>query len=188
MPRTDPMDIEQWAFDRQQEDYGDVSGMKSAFAGLSTPGDVKSKFGLTSNVSSIYAPLRRRLATQRGSALSSAATRMRGGTALPESTMLPIEGQFAGAEAGLESSEAQSQIGQEDFTAQLMRSIMGEQDQFGLQKAGLQSNIAAGVGAGADRKRQADYSQRDPTLADYLMQIVGPAANVWGAYAGAKGG
>jgi hypothetical protein len=185
MARTDLADIYQWSADRQMEDYGDLSGMKSAFAGISTPGDVKSRFGLSSNVSSIYAPLRRRLATQRGSALSSAATRQRGGTALPEAGMLPIEGQFAGAESDLASSEAGAQIGQEDSTANLMRSILGEQDQFGLQKAGLRSNIAGNVGAGAQRQRQLDYALQDPSFGDYLMQIIGQGSKVAAAAAGA---
>jgi hypothetical protein len=183
--RLDPQDMWQWGWDRSQQNYGDVAGAKSSFAGLNTTGDVRSKFGIPTDTSSIYAPLRRRLATQRGGALSSAATRMRGGTALPESTMLPIEGEFAGAESSLASEEARSNIGQQDFLAQMLQSVLGEQDRFSLGKGGLMSSILGGMQGQVGQKRQQDYQLQDPTFGDYLMQIIGKGADVAGAAAGA---
>ena len=183
--RLDPQDMWQWGWDRSQENYADVAGTKDAFAGITGVGDVRSKFGIPTDTSSIYAPLRRRLATQRGGALSSAATRIRGGTALPESTMLPIEGQFAGAESSLASSEAQSDIGQQDLVAQMLQSILGQKNQFALGKGGLMGSVLGGMQGQVGQKRQQDYQLQDPTFMDYMMQIIGKGADVAGAAAGA---
>ena len=176
MPRPDPQDQWQTGFEGASGALRGAQGLQSGFSGINTAGDIRSRYGLGTSTASVYDPLRRNLGASRGSALARASARS-GGSATPGSSLFnPIESAFAGQEENLASQQGQSELGQQDFIANLLQSAMGSQDQFNLQKQGLIGSLSQGLMGGSLAKRQADYSQQDPQFMQYLMQLLGSAS------------
>jgi hypothetical protein len=91
----------------------------------STPEEVSQRFGISSDVSGVYNPLKRNLATGLSRARGAAAARG-GRSATPENLFAPIEGSFAESLGSLESEEGKSKIGREDFIARLLDEFLGK--------------------------------------------------------------
>lgn len=144
------------------------------FGDVNTTQDVGRKFGISSDVSGVYNPLRRNLSTQLARSRSAAASR-RGNSATPEYSFLPAEQDYFSALGGLESSEAGAKIGREDTIANLLRSVLGERQQFGAQKLGMKGSALGGK-QGAIGNYLGSLS--GSSLFDDLLSLGGTAASI----------
>ena len=124
-----------------------VLGSQSEFEGINTTGDIGSKFGISSDVSGIYDPQRRNLATsfaKRSKDIASASGR----SGMTEFSSLPAQQDYFQQLNNLGSSEAQSTIGRQDKIAQMLQEILGNRQGFGERKRGAQMS-ALGAKQGA---------------------------------------
>lgn len=178
MARPDPQDLWYQAFGGGQNALQNTQSLQSGFSGINNVGDVQSRFGVSSDTSGIYNPLRRQLAAQRGSAEARVGARA-GSSATPEGSLFaPIEQGYQGGLNTLASQEGQSNISQGNFAANLLQGALGSQDQFGLQKNQLAGNLASGLMGSDVNYQNAQYQNRDPQFMSYLMQLLGMGSNV----------
>jgi hypothetical protein len=157
-----------------------VIGMQNPYEGINTLDDAVRKFGLSKSVSSAFNPAKANLATQRARGMQRAAIRG-GDSATPERAFGDVESQYADASGGLESTQAQAQLGQTNKLADFFNSILGQKSDFGFKQAGFRANVAgqmAGAGLGQDQYEQSNES---PGFLDFLSSIMGAAAPIVGA-------
>lgn len=181
MARPDPQDLWQYAFSQGAGALGELSGLQSKFAGLNTAGDVQSRFGLGKDTSAIYDPLRRNAASMNQQGLARASARS-GGSATPGTSLFdPLEMAYGQQQNQLNSQQAGSDIQQQDFIASILQGAMGSQDQFGLQKSGMQGSMAQGLMGGVNQYMSGQYNQQDPGFSQYLMKLLGMGAQIGAA-------
>jgi hypothetical protein len=163
---------------------GDVQDIQNPFLGTTSPADVEKTYGMRRDVSGVFDPLRaslkRSFASNRSRALSSAATRMGGSTAMPEATFLPIEGQFGAAEGQalgeLASQEGGAQLQQENRMADFLRNILGQGSQMEFQRAGTGANVLQNMLGGSQQYSLTQDQLAGPDFLDYLMEFLGAAS------------
>lgn len=156
-----------------QQLLSEINGMNDSFGGINDVGGVRSKFGL-GGVKDLYGGAKRNLATRLAQSRSSASSRMSNSVATPESIFTGIESSFAPAFGELEDKQAQAEVGDQRYVAQLLASIFGEQNQFGFNKMGLK------------RGATSDYinSLSNASGFDDLMSLIGTGAKAYGAVTG----
>src|ERR1041385_1497647 len=153
-----------------------IIGGQSKFQGVDNLQDVYSKFGLQpldvegyrKQVGGVYDPLRRNLTTQFGKQRSNLARTMGDRSATPGAGAAPIEGAYATALSGLESSQAQDVLGgydksrqQQLINAQMLESILGNQDAWRAGKANRWNSALSGK-AGAINSYLSNLSNTSP--------------------------
>ena len=163
-----------------------LKGMNSSYSGINTTGDVMSKFGLKSrsakDVSQYFNPARANLSTQLALANKRTAARMGGTNATPELSFGGNESNYATARGNLEDTATQTGLQTEESDQQnianILNSIMGKKDTYGLQKTGMQIS-----GQSARGKSVQDYinSLSNASGFDDLMSLLGTGAGIYGA-------
>ena len=168
----------------------DIMGQQSEFSGVSTLGDVQSRFGLQpldvggykKQVGSVFAPRRANLSTQLARSRSSAASRMTGAEATPENIFAPIEESYAGAFSGLESEQAGQELQGYDKARQqsldnaaFLRSILSGKESFNVGKLNRR-----GSALGAKGKSIEDYlgTQSGSSAFDDLLAAGGLVGDI----------
>lgn len=182
---NDPMQQNAWAIQSGQNYATQLGGLQNPFAGITDADSAAKKFGLRRDVSSLFSPVRSALKTQfgqnRGRALSSAATRMGSGTAIPEATFSGLEGELAGAEnaamTDLAQSETTAQLGQEDRIAQILYGAMGQGGQFDLNKLTAAMGGQFQAGNAQQSRRLAQEELAGPSAFDWFSTILGAGAD-----------
>lgn len=155
-----------------QDILGQLAGTNSSLGGISTSGDVRSKLGLSTDVGSMFRPAKRNLANRRARSLSDASSRMGGNVATPEGYFAPIEGEFANAFGELEGQEATARVGDEQNVAQMLLRILSGQDEFGLRKLGMQTDVLG------RRKEEDRYNESKPGMFDDILSLLGTGAQI----------
>ncbi len=188
MPRPDLQDMFYGNIAQEQDLANRLRGSRSAFSGLNTAGDIRSRFGLGGDTSGIYAPLHRALSRNRGDALARASARAGGSASREGSIFAPIESAYGGAEEQLYGAQGQSDLQQQQLVAQLLQGSMGAQDTYGLNQTGMLGSLLGGMNQQIGQHRQLDYQLQDPGFMDYLMQVLGMGSRVGAAALATKAG
>lgn len=162
-----------------------VKNTENPFGDVSSLDDAIRKFGLTKDVSSVFNPAKANLSATLGTARANATSRaaMRGGnSATPGQTFNGIEGQYSEAlgqgMGNIESQEGQAKLDQSNRLGSFLASILGQKGQFGLQKAGMEGNLAGQTFGLAQGYRKTEMEGEPPGFLAYLGAILGPAAKV----------
>ncbi|GEM_PF-6286201 len=168
-------------FRRNLSGYDDlinaILGSRSEFEGINTTGDIGKKFGLSSDVSGVYAPQRRNLATsyaKRQKDIASSAGR----SAQTQFASLPAQQDYFQSLNTLGSQEAQATLGQQDKIAQLLERILGNREGFGERRRG-----ATGGALSARQGATEDYvnTLSDSSFFDDLLAGLGGGADLLGS-------
>ncbi len=146
-------------YQKQMQSYGNLmsqaQGLQDPYAGINA-GNVYSQFGVAptnisqyqKDVAGTYAPLYQNLATAAAKSRAAAAGRMRASSASPGVAFNPIDSSYATALNQLQSQQGEQalkgynmQQQQQEFMANLLNNVFGNQQNFGFQREGLQRNI-----------------------------------------------
>ena len=160
-----------------------ILGSKSEFEGIDSTGDVSKKFGISSDVSSIFNPQRTNLATsfaKRSKDIASASGR----SGMTEFSSLPAQQDYFEQLNNLGTSEAQSKIGREDKIAQMLQEILGNRQGFGERKRG-----ATGGALNARQGATGDYvnTLSDSSTFDDILAGITTGVDLYTAATGMKG-
>lgn len=141
--------------------YTAVHGYQSPYDSIKNRNDLMSTFGLQDSVSSMFDPARTNLRNQLGQSRSAAANRMGGRSANPEMQFGGIEQGYASALGGLESQASQAQLQQNNYIAQLLNSVFGNQQQGFYSKQGLLGQNLGQQGGMMSSGRQFQFDQEN---------------------------
>ncbi len=157
-----------------------MEGTGSAFDGVNTSKDVLDRFGLsdpTQRVSRAFDPQQRMLATQVAKNSSGMAARLGKKSAVPEAAFSRLAGDAAqgyGELAGRKGAAiADATSNQEQTVAQLLKSILGERDQFGLNKMSMLDRLL-GTRRGATQEQAGlQYKDDEANSSNWLDDLAG---------------
>ena len=166
-----------------------TSRLRSGFEGIDDISDLSSKFGLTpfnlggykKDISSIYAPLQRALASRKGQRKALMSQNMPSSVANQYGAYNLIEGDYAGEFEDLLSKEAMQQAlgydkerAAQEFGAKFLGDVKARHGQFGLQREGLRGGQVGSKGSAIG-----DYlsTLSDTTLFEDILSGLGSAAS-----------
>jgi len=148
---------------------GEFDNLLNEIGSLKSVWDVPAKMDMMDKrVQRMYRPARSRLSTQQGRNRSAAAERMGGNDAMPGMTFGNIDSAYAGAFSDLEGNAMDT-----------LQKLLGEQDQFGMQKIGMKSQ-----GLNAKQNAIANYlsSLSEDSTFDDILGFADTAANVYSGF------
>jgi hypothetical protein len=151
-----------------------IMGLKSQYEGIDNVGDVQGRFGVNSDVSSIYNPARRNLATKY--AQQSKVNAMNTGrSATPEFANLPAQQNYFEQLGNLDTSQAQSTIGRQDYIANLLNQVLGKKESFNFGKLGQERGVL-----GDENSAIGDYvdTQSPTSTFDDILAVLGTGADL----------
>jgi hypothetical protein len=156
-----------------------LSGMESSFAGVNNAKDAEKKFGVSRNLSSVYAPLRGILGGQ-SARRKRAASFMGGRSSVPGMTNSGADAQENEQLMQLLSSQASGEVSQGNLIAQLLQGSLGARDSFNVNRASTAGGLFSNAASGQMQAEQMD-AQNDVGLMDFLGAFLGPAAQIGAA-------
>jgi hypothetical protein len=149
-----------------------IQDMQNTEAGVTDISSLKSKFGI-GETSQPYNIAKRNLATGKAKSLASTSSRMGSSVANPEALFSGVEGNYASALGTLEEGQANADIGQQDYMANMLDQILRAQNQFNV---GKQQNRAGVLGAKGGAIGDYMNSLSGASGFDDIMSLAGTAS------------
>jgi hypothetical protein len=134
-----------------------IKGLQNTEGGVNDIASLKSKFGL-GGTSKPFEIAKRNLATQNAKNRAATSARMSSSVANPEAVFSPGESSYLSALGGIEQGQAEADIGQQNYMADLLDQILNRQNQFNMGK----QTTRAGV-----------LGQKGGAMSDYLGALSG---------------
>lgn len=172
-----------YSFENQgQSALNGLDELKSSFSGINNASDVRSKYGIKSTAAS-FAPMYKMLSANKAKGMQGAQFRS-GRSASPEMSFSGEEGNYQNGLNSLFAQQEQADTGQQSMVAQLLQSALSGNNQFGLQKAGLQGQMSSQLMGNRLNMEQFNRQGEGPKPWDIISSILGAAAPIAGAAAG----